>query len=496
MKTLRHILFLTLTINVGLLAQDKVVTGKVVDASTKEPLPFTNIGVKGEEQGTVSNSEGTFVLSFEELQPTDSVFFSFVGYKQKTFTIEELRKNTTVMLSPNAVLLSGISISSREYSPLEILDSAKAHFDDNHINHYQKYRVFSRDASNTDIHKCDVEYKKSSFKAINKKAVEDFNKEMPENLNVYSDYLVDVLYSEESRADKVVPIEGQSLIENWNFNDEFNDRVKMFVGDVEDNVRNEDNYFKVRSGVFAGKLDLGHDSAFIMTDDSLHYIMSTNLFKGDYNYLLKQYSTIFSKRWDFFHEYKWYDYDLRDISIVNNELAYIVDFKPHKNKAKYKGTICIATGSFAILQVDYAFDVEKDGKGVSLLGVDYLVENRSGRAIFEKGDSSYHLKYLARESEEHFAIDRNLTLKQKRESGLFDKTLQEVKVKMNMDLTLVQKKEVLVVSHKKITPKEFEATKQPNTMIINKVDAYSPHIWKNSSIIEPTKALKEYRQQY
>jgi hypothetical protein len=93
-------------------------------------------------------------------------------------------------------------------------------------------------------------------------------------------------------------------------------------------------------------------------------------------------------------------------------------------------------------------------------------------------------------------VNRSINLKQKEEDGWFDKTLQEVKVKLDLDVTFVQKKEVLVVSQENNTKEEFDRAEQPATVIINKVKEYSSDIWENSSIIEPTTALKEYQQQY
>ena len=494
MKYIISTLILALMLSAGVLAQDKLVSGIVIDSLTEEPLPFTNIGVVGKELGSISNSEGNYTLSLEEVSPTDTVFFSFVGYRNLKYTVSRLMVNSTIRLTENSVQLSGFSVLSREYSPIEILNLAKKNYSKNHSTKFQRQQMFSRDASYTTIHKGDVKYKKSTFKAIDKDFVNHFNEEMPENINVYSDYLVDMFYG--NNENKLVPIEGQSLVENWNFNDEFDRRVKMLAGDIENNVREEDNYFKIRSGIFAGKLDFGQDSTFTLTDDSLNFIMSTDMLQGDLNYLVKQYSTIYSKRWDFLKEYKLYNYTLKDIAIVNDELAYVITFSPEKRKGKYKGTICIATESFALLQVDYAFDEGKTGKGMSMMGVAYSVDDRSGRAIFEKGKDGHYLKYLSRESSERYGVNRTVTLKQKQENGMIDKTLQEVKMKLDLDITFVQKKEVLVVAHEKITEEQYKSAVQPNIMKVNKVSEYSSGIWENSSIIEPTKALKEYQQQY
>ncbi len=494
MKKYTLISFLFLFIISGLWAQENIVSGIILDSVSNEPLPFTNIGVLNKDEGTVSNSEGRYTLSLENVSPKDSVFFSFVGYRQRKLLVADLMNNPNVRLKENTVQLSGISVLSREYSPTEILDKVRENYSKNHSQKLIHQEIFSRDASYTTIHESDMDFKKSSFEAIDGRFVYAFNQNMPDQLNVYNDYLLD-LYSNNTHR-KLVPIEGQSLIENWSFDAEFDKRLKMLAGDVEENVRKEENYFKIRSGVFAGKLDFGQDSTFTLTDDSMNYITSPELIRGDLAYLIRTYSTIHSKRWDFFSDYKLYNYKLKDVAIVNNELAYIITFSPEKRKAKYEGTICVATDSYALLQVDYRFAEGKTGTGMSLLGVEYMVANRSGHVIYEKGEKGYFLKYLARESDERFGIDRTLSVKQKQENGLIDKTLQEVKIKLNLNVTFEQKKEVLVVSHRNISRQEFDKVTEPDIYKLKKVSKYASDIWKNSSIIEPTEAIKEYQQQF
>jgi len=63
-------------------AQQKVKTkikGVVIDAKTKEPLPFVNIAFKGANIGTTTDFDGKFVL--ETIWATKTVMASFVGYK-------------------------------------------------------------------------------------------------------------------------------------------------------------------------------------------------------------------------------------------------------------------------------------------------------------------------------------------------------------------------------------------------------------------------------
>lgn len=66
------------------------VSGKVVDASTNEALPYTTVSLykNGNTlllQGTISDDNGIFV--FNDLQPGDyTLIFSYIGCEQKTFT--------------------------------------------------------------------------------------------------------------------------------------------------------------------------------------------------------------------------------------------------------------------------------------------------------------------------------------------------------------------------------------------------------------------------
>lgn len=64
-----------------LLAQERVLSGVVRDAETKEPLPGANVIIKGTTRGTITDLNGNFSL---RLQSGDEVLVvSFVGYNNK-----------------------------------------------------------------------------------------------------------------------------------------------------------------------------------------------------------------------------------------------------------------------------------------------------------------------------------------------------------------------------------------------------------------------------
>lgn len=68
-------------------AQKTVISGKIIDALTKEALPFVNVSFEGGQIGTTTNMEGEYYM--ETLYPTTYILVSYVGYTaQKKEVVE------------------------------------------------------------------------------------------------------------------------------------------------------------------------------------------------------------------------------------------------------------------------------------------------------------------------------------------------------------------------------------------------------------------------
>ncbi len=102
----------------GASAQQFTVEGTVLDAETGDPLPGVNVLAVGTQQGAVTNESGQFEL--EVSQETDSLRFSFVGFRTKVVPIDD-RTELTVRLQPRAeeldeVVVTALGISREERS--------------------------------------------------------------------------------------------------------------------------------------------------------------------------------------------------------------------------------------------------------------------------------------------------------------------------------------------------------------------------------------------
>jgi outer membrane cobalamin receptor len=114
----KSLLFLVLIIVSSLVsAQNAVIRGKVTDDRTQEPLPYVNIGVKGMEKGTFTDSSGYYKISITQGQYI--LLFSSIGYEtlEKTITINDHGVHgVDVSLKSSSKELNTVVVSASKYA--------------------------------------------------------------------------------------------------------------------------------------------------------------------------------------------------------------------------------------------------------------------------------------------------------------------------------------------------------------------------------------------
>lgn len=95
--SLRKTMFLlTLLSSFSLLAQTTI-KGKVLDKTTKEPLPGASIAVKDSYSGTDTDFDGNFLLKTKQ-KPPFTIQVGFIGYHTKEIDITDASKEITILL--------------------------------------------------------------------------------------------------------------------------------------------------------------------------------------------------------------------------------------------------------------------------------------------------------------------------------------------------------------------------------------------------------------
>ena len=80
-----------------------ILQGRIIDALTKEPLPFVNVGVLKKELGTVSNEDGFFFLEVPDVFAKETLRFSMIGFDERDFQVADLE---AILLSNNTLVLA------------------------------------------------------------------------------------------------------------------------------------------------------------------------------------------------------------------------------------------------------------------------------------------------------------------------------------------------------------------------------------------------------
>jgi len=92
--------------------------GNLSDKTTKEALPYVNIGIIGKNVGTVSDINGNFELKLPDENDNDTLKISMIGYENLMFLVSDFKKNITkkpnLELSQKTTELREVVISARE----------------------------------------------------------------------------------------------------------------------------------------------------------------------------------------------------------------------------------------------------------------------------------------------------------------------------------------------------------------------------------------------
>jgi len=119
-----------------------------------------------------------------------------------------------------------------------------------------------------------------------------------------------------------------------------------------------------------------------------------------------------------------------------------------------------------------------------------------GKIIFSRGiDNVYSLRYFESESGNRVGIKRPLKIIELNKRVKGRNKQNELSGKVDLALTSIEKKEVVVFETSSISNPDFEAFKENNTILPTYMPNYDPQFWKGYNIIEPNTAIKEFTSQ-
>ncbi|HEC43974.1 MAG TPA: carboxypeptidase-like regulatory domain-containing protein [Bacteroides sp.] len=109
------------------------IQGKIVDVRTDKPIIFANIYLAGTNIGTVSNSDGEFIVKIPLYIENKTIIISSIGYKNTELLIDQLISDyVEVRLEPSPIPIEEVTIINRDAR--ELIREAKNRIRDNYSN--------------------------------------------------------------------------------------------------------------------------------------------------------------------------------------------------------------------------------------------------------------------------------------------------------------------------------------------------------------------------
>ena len=296
-------LLLLLIFPLNSFAQKTIVSGRVYDAETNEPLPFVNITFKNSKIGGNSDLDGNYKI--ETYYATDSLVVTFVGYKPSVVKVKkDQTQEIDIAMNSGEVKLQEIVIKYQGNPAEKILDKV---IENKEANNREKYDAYEYDVYNKvefDLNNLTQEFMDRKifkhfqfiFENIDSTGDKPFLPMfMTESLSEFSYRRSPKAEKEKIIATKVSGIKSES--------------VSQFLGDMYQKVNIYENHIQVFGKSFVSPIA---------------------------NFGLR-----------------FYKYYLVDSAFVNNKWCYNIEFKPrHKQEPVFEGNMWINDTTYAITQID------------------------------------------------------------------------------------------------------------------------------------------------
>ncbi len=185
-----------------------------------------------------------------------------------------------------------------------------------------------------------------------------------------------------------------------------------------------------------------------------------------------------------------YDYTFEDVTYYNDDLTYVISYKPRKSKAKYAGKIFVNSENYAVTKLNYAFYQSRHGSKVNLkllLGAKYIENLSEGTLLYQKNsENTYQPKYIKQTKGSYFYVSRSLKFIEN------SKAKNKIGIDFKIEGDNRNKEELLVTANSKVTLDDFKLIKEAGKAPIQMLKKFENSTWNNEETLEPLEEMKAF----
>ena len=302
-------IFLLFLGSIGSQAQETVISGKITDATTGDPIPFANVLFKGTTVGTTTDFDGKYLIKTSS--PADSLLASYIGYRPK---VKAVKKGTTQVinfqLDEDITRLKEVVFVAGENPAFEVLRNTISNKE-----MHDKRKLFA--------------YETEAYTKI-EIAVDNMTEKFRERKIMQK--ISQVLDS----IDRIAGEDGKPIL-------------PMFISENISKVYYRDNPQLKTEHILHSKINgLGIEDGYMSTQLIGASFQEYNFYQNWLHIVGKDFISPIADGGRLY-----YEYDLTDSVYIGNHYCYRIDFFPKSPQdLAFTGTIWITKNEYALKQID------------------------------------------------------------------------------------------------------------------------------------------------
>ena len=481
---------------------------KIIDATTKEPIPYATINIDKKEH-LISNDEGFFNLPETAIQDENTLTITYLGYKNLEVKVSQLSKlDYIIALTPTIFELDDVQVNGEKPNPYVIMATVKANLSINYSNTDNpiKDMLFVRKSNATYPKEVVVDVIQST--GFSKQALKQVNNDVQNFTNAltksppkeYTDMLCN-LYTHTVKKDNKsfeshkINVLKATVLKNEGSATSSEELKEIGIKTMLKHL-DSTKYYRIKSGLFASqdtislRKDFNKKKTKNNKTDKSTLLTST---KHNLTEFIQKNNLINSSEHDFINNPDLYRYKFEGTTFTeDNDYAFVLSFSPKKSRAKYTGKLYINESDYAVLRAEFQLDDGEKLHNVNLkwlLGIKVAQNNNKGILMYRKksDEKNYYLHYASEELGQYFYLNRPLKFI---EITKEDKDILSLDIKFEGNSTT--KTEFLNLSHSLVTDTDVAKVVE-NDFKLLAIKSYDPKIWKGYHAIEPVAELKRFK---
>ena len=400
----------------------------------------------------------------------------------------------TLDLGQKPILLDEVVLGASNLSGYELVLAAKKAMESSIQNKDQEHTYFLRHSELNEVD-LNLDLKESTIEQIDDDFILQIAQSIPKQSSLHTEALYQLI-QQDSLGDSARLLRGFQLEEESSKIDAEN-VAEFFLEKIEESL-SKGNYFKVKSGIFGGKVeedDIDLDELRPKKDsivgDSIDIARShqgasvlgfqrLNEFNRYQPYATDPVVSVFEKP-------KRFDFQIIDYTYYKDQWVHVIAFK-EKSKAQFYGELWINEEDNALIQ--FKFINTRPIKSIKLLGFEYSEPRAQGQFLYKKFENGTYRHYFGRlELDTRVSVNRPLSFIEKKKALIGGRTVNRVDLDISFGLNQTEEYTYILSENPTV---DIDPKRQS---VLEKLDSYPINFWESTEFsIAPSEAMKNFRK--